>query len=139
MSCSSLRLEKQLTYETFVEWTHPNRMKNTEVDVRLPRFKMEETYDLENVLTSMGMVDAFDVMKSDFSGMSETKELVLSKVTHKAFVEVNEAGTEAAAVSNNDLVESHVYPRFTADHPFLFFIRHNSTMSILFAGRFCSP
>uniref|UniRef100_A0A3Q1GHU2 Leukocyte elastase inhibitor-like n=1 Tax=Acanthochromis polyacanthus TaxID=80966 RepID=A0A3Q1GHU2_9TELE len=54
-------LEKQLTYETFVEWTHPNRMKNTEVDVRLPRFKMEETYDLENVLTSMGMVDAFDV------------------------------------------------------------------------------
>ncbi|XP_051796395.1 leukocyte elastase inhibitor-like [Acanthochromis polyacanthus] len=88
------KLEKQLTYETFVEWTHPNRMKNTEVDVRLPRFKMEETYDLENVLTSMGMVDAFDVTKSDFSGMSETKELVLSKVTHKAFVEVTAATQE---------------------------------------------
>uniref|UniRef100_A0A3P8SDW3 Serpin peptidase inhibitor, clade B (ovalbumin), member 1, like 3 n=1 Tax=Amphiprion percula TaxID=161767 RepID=A0A3P8SDW3_AMPPE len=124
-------LEKQPTYETFVEWTHPDRMKNIEID----------TYDLEEILTSMGMVDAFDVTKSNFSGMSETKDLMLSKVTHKAFVEVNEEGTEAAAVSGSYILAmcARLYPRFTAVHLFLFFIRHNSSMSILFAGRFCSP
>uniref|UniRef100_A0A3P8SDI0 Serpin peptidase inhibitor, clade B (ovalbumin), member 1, like 3 n=1 Tax=Amphiprion percula TaxID=161767 RepID=A0A3P8SDI0_AMPPE len=134
-------LEKQPTYETFVEWTHPDRMKNIEIEVSLPRFTMEETYDLEEILTSMGMVDAFDVTKSNFSGMSETKDLVLSKVTHKAFVEVNEEGTEAAAGSGSYILAmcARLYPRFTADHLFLFFIRHNSSMSILFAGRFCSP
>uniref|UniRef100_A0A3P8SEU3 Serpin peptidase inhibitor, clade B (ovalbumin), member 1, like 3 n=1 Tax=Amphiprion percula TaxID=161767 RepID=A0A3P8SEU3_AMPPE len=135
------KLEKQPTYETFVEWTHPDRMKNIEIEVSLPRFTMEETYDLEEILTSMGMVDAFDVTKSNFSGMSETKDLVLSKVTHKAFVEVNEEGTEAAAGSGSYILAmcARLYPRFTADHLFLFFIRHNSSMSILFAGRFCSP
>uniref|UniRef100_A0A3Q1AV20 Serpin B6 n=1 Tax=Amphiprion ocellaris TaxID=80972 RepID=A0A3Q1AV20_AMPOC len=135
------KLEKQPTYETFVEWTHPDRMKNIEIDVSLPRFTMEETYDLEEILTSMGMVDAFDCFFLSVTGMSETKELVLSKVTHKAFVEVNEEGTEAAAGSGSYMLAmcARLYPRFTADHPFLFFIRHNSSMSILFADRFCSP
>lgn len=73
--------------------------------------------------------------------MSKANDLELSKVVHKAFVEVNEEGTEAAAatgavVSNRAAV---VTETFKADHPFLFFIRHNSTMSVLFAGRYCSP
>ncbi|XP_071341834.1 serpin peptidase inhibitor, clade B (ovalbumin), member 1, like 3 isoform X2 [Trachinotus anak] len=135
------KLEKGLTYENFVEWTRPDLMGQSEVEVKLPRFKMEETYDLNEVLKNMGMVDAFDVTKSDFSGMSPTNDLVLSKVAHKAFVEVNEEGTEAAAATAAAMTErSAMIPAtFTADHPFLFFIRHNPSMSVLFAGRFCSP
>lgn len=51
-----------------MEWTRPDMMSNTEVEVQLPRFKLEETYDLKDVLIKMGMVDAFDVTKSNFSG-----------------------------------------------------------------------
>ncbi|KAM7370128.1 hypothetical protein PAMP_011408 [Pampus punctatissimus] len=133
------KLEEQLIYEKFVEWTHPDMMSETEVEVKLPRFKMEETYDLKDVLTSMGMVDAFDESMSDFSGMSPANDLVLSKVIHKAFVEVNEEGTEAAAATGAVMPNVMMPPTFTADHPFLFFIRHNSSMSVLFAGRYCSP
>ncbi|XP_029313147.1 leukocyte elastase inhibitor-like isoform X1 [Cottoperca gobio] len=134
------KLEKQLTYENFVEWTRPDMMDNVEVQVGLPQFKMEEFYDLKNVLVSMGMADAFDMTKSDFSGMSPSNELVLSKVVHKAFVEVNEEGTEAAAATAAVMMlRCAMRNAFVADHPFLFFIRHNPSMSILFAGRYCSP
>ncbi|KAF6716410.1 Leukocyte elastase inhibitor A [Oryzias melastigma] len=139
------KLEKHLTYEKFTEWTHPDKMPHTYVKVRVPRFKLEETYDLNRVLTSMGMVEAFDRMRCNFSGMSGTKDLFLSQVTHKAFVEVNEEGTEAAAATAACLCGASIAmlwrrtPTFTADHPFLFFIRHNSSMTLLFAGRFCSP
>ncbi len=66
--CIHLQLEKQLTYENFVEWTRPDMMDEQKVRVGLPRFKMEEKYDLKEVLISMGMVDAFNVANSDFSG-----------------------------------------------------------------------
>ncbi|XP_061762805.1 leukocyte elastase inhibitor-like [Nerophis ophidion] len=137
------KIETQLTYENFQEWTRPDMMDVVAVKVGLPRFKMEEMYNMENVLVSMGMSDAFNMSKSDFSGMSPAKDLVLSKVIHKAFVEVNEEGTEAAAAC---AVESFMAFRcvsrpnvFIADHPFLFFIRHNPSMSVLFAGRYCCP
>lgn len=73
--------------------------------------------------------------------MSPANDLVLSKVVHKAFVEVNEEGTEAAAATAAVVMNRcAVIPViFVADHPFLFFIRHNPTMSILFTGRYCSP
>ncbi|XP_041665078.1 leukocyte elastase inhibitor-like isoform X2 [Cheilinus undulatus] len=134
------KLEMQLTYENFERWT--NMMQEVEVMVKLPRFKMEETYDLMGVLMSMGMVDAFDMGMCDFSGMSPAKELVLSKVVHKAFVEVNETGTEAAAATFFSSYASINLSKplcFIADHPFVFFIRHNPSKSILFAGRHCSP
>lgn len=68
MICIHLQLEKELTSENFMEWTRPDMMDETEVKVGLPRFKLEEKYDMKNVLVSMGMVDAFDVGMSDFSG-----------------------------------------------------------------------
>ncbi|KAK5624046.1 hypothetical protein CRENBAI_019923 [Crenichthys baileyi] len=131
------KLESLLTYEKFMEWTQPDEMESFEVDVMLPRFKLEETYDLNQVLSSMGIVEAFNESKCDFSGISSNKGLFLSKVSHKAFVEVNEEGTEAAAATAVIVADS--VTSFTADHPFLFFIRHNLTMSVLFAGRFSSP
>uniref|UniRef100_A0A8C5HA82 Leukocyte elastase inhibitor n=1 Tax=Gouania willdenowi TaxID=441366 RepID=A0A8C5HA82_GOUWI len=135
------KLERELTYENFVEWTRPDMMDETEIQVGLPRFKLEETYDLKNVLISMGMENVFDMAASDFSGMSPSNDLVLSKVVHKAFVEVNEEGTEAAAATAAIMMLrcARIQPPFIADHPFLFFIRHNPSMSVLFAGRYCSP
>ncbi|CAF98804.1 unnamed protein product, partial [Tetraodon nigroviridis] len=135
------KLEKLLTYDKFMEWTRPDMMDSVEVQVGLPRFKLEEKFNMKNVLVKMGMVEAFDVATSNFSGMSPANDLFLSEVVHKAFVEVNEEGTEAAAATGAIMMLRCARPseRFYADHPFLFFIRHNPSMSILFAGRYCSP
>uniref|UniRef100_A0A3Q2CFG2 Leukocyte elastase inhibitor n=1 Tax=Cyprinodon variegatus TaxID=28743 RepID=A0A3Q2CFG2_CYPVA len=135
------KLEKELTYEKFMDWTRPDMMDDTEVNVGLPRFKLEEKYDMKSVLMSMGMVDAFDQGRSDFSGMSPANDLYVSEVYHKAFVEVNEEGTEAAASTGVVMMLrcARIPAKFIADQPFLFFIRHNPSMSVLFAGRYCSP
>ncbi|XP_067303940.1 leukocyte elastase inhibitor-like isoform X2 [Pseudorasbora parva] len=133
------KLEKALTYEKLMQWTKPSNMRQQELQVSLPRFKMEEKYDMKTLLISMGMEDVFDETKVNLSGMTSTKDLVLSKVIHKAFVEVNEEGTEAAAATGA-IVAIRSFPQmFNADHPFLFFIRHNPSNAILFYGRFCSP
>ncbi|XP_020792316.2 leukocyte elastase inhibitor-like isoform X3 [Boleophthalmus pectinirostris] len=135
------KLEQQLTYESFVEWTRRDKMTLYEVDLRLPRFRIEQNYELNEVLKTMGMEDAFDHRKCDFSGISPAKDLMLSQAVHRAVVDVNEAGTEAAAATMVLVgLGSSNCPRatFNADHPFLFFIRHNPTGAILFAGRFCS-
>nr|XP_054485034.1 serpin B6-like [Agelaius phoeniceus]XP_054490108.1 serpin B6-like [Agelaius phoeniceus] len=136
------RLERELTYEKLMGWINPKMMDYTEVMVYLPRFKLEENYDLKPVLSSMGMPDAFESGKADFSGISPSNEQVLSEVIHKSFVEVNEEGTEAAAATAMVICGCSAVmstAEFIADHPFLFFIRHNKTCSILFCGRFCCP
>uniref|UniRef100_A0A673GPC8 Serpin B6 n=1 Tax=Sinocyclocheilus rhinocerous TaxID=307959 RepID=A0A673GPC8_9TELE len=135
------KLEKALTYEKLMEWTRPEVMHQQEVQVSLPKFKMEETYDMKSLLISMGIEDVFDGKKVNLSGMSPNNDLVVSKVIHKAFVEVNEEGTEAAAATGAVMMTRclRITQVFNADHPFLFFIRHNPTKSILFYGRFCSP
>ncbi|MED6254424.1 hypothetical protein ATANTOWER_026015 [Ataeniobius toweri] len=135
------KLEQELTYDKFMEWTRPDMMDENEVQVGLPRFKMEEKYDMKNVLMSMGMVDAFNQGNSDFSGMSPANDLFVSEIYHKAFVEVNEEGTEAAAATATVMMLrcARIPATFIADHPFLFFIRHNPSMTVLFAGRYCSP
>ncbi|XP_075891846.1 leukocyte elastase inhibitor A-like [Nelusetta ayraudi] len=136
---STTRLEKELTYENFVEWIQPARMDEVNVQVKMPRFKME--YGLKEVLVSLGMVDAFSASLSDFTGMSPDQSLTLSDAVHKAYVEVNEKGTEAAAATGVVVSTTMYIPpkEFTADHPFLLFIQHNPSRSILFAGRYCSP
>ncbi|XP_068160019.1 leukocyte elastase inhibitor A-like isoform X2 [Antennarius striatus] len=133
------KLEEMLNYERFEEWTRPNE-KLSWVEVNLPRFKMTEMYGLGEKLKSMGMTDAFDELRSDFTGMS-TNKLAITSAVHKAYVEVNEEGTEAAAATGVVIgtTSVRVPVKFIADHPFLFFIRHNKTNSILFAGRYCSP
>ncbi|CAL8254836.1 unnamed protein product [Merluccius merluccius] len=136
-----LKLEKELTQEKLDEWTNRDNMDTqSEVVVHLPKFKLEEDYELKEPLGKMGMTDVFSAAKADLSGMNGEGGLFLSTVAHKAFVEVNEEGTEAAAATA--AIAAFCLMReeqFTADHPFLFFIRHNKTKSILFFGRFSSP
>nr|XP_042134590.1 serpin B6 [Peromyscus maniculatus bairdii] len=133
-------VEKEITYEKFIEWTRLDKMDEEEVEVFLPRFKLEENYDMKEFLCKLGMTDAFDY-RADFSGISSKENLFLSKVVHKSFVEVNEEGTEAAAATAAIMMLRcmRFTPRFCADHPFLFFIQHVKTNGILFCGRFSSP
>ncbi|XP_006161544.1 serpin B9-like, partial [Tupaia chinensis] len=134
-------VEENLTFEKLMAWTKPECMKSTNVEVFLPRFKLQENYDMESVLQHLGIVDAFAQGKADLSAMAAETDLCLSKFMHKSFVEVNEEGTEAAAASAVLLVEYCLVsrPHFSADHLFLFFIRHNRTNTLLFCGRFSSP
>uniref|UniRef100_A0A3Q3H1K8 Serpin B6 n=1 Tax=Labrus bergylta TaxID=56723 RepID=A0A3Q3H1K8_9LABR len=120
-------LEMELTHQKFVDWSRPDMMDQGTVEVKLPRFKLEETYELNNVLKKMGMLDAFDVSMSDFSGMSLANDLFLSKVVHKPLV-------PSYGIRSVDIPFT-----FIADHPFLFFIKHIPTKTTLFAGRYCSP
>uniref|UniRef100_A0A8C9PSW2 Serpin domain-containing protein n=1 Tax=Spermophilus dauricus TaxID=99837 RepID=A0A8C9PSW2_SPEDA len=104
-------------------------------------FKLQGDYNLESVLQRLGMVDAFQQGQANLSAMSTETDLCLSKVVHKSVVEVNEEGTEAAAAIDIDTIFDCIScaPTFHADHPFLFFIRHNRTNTLLFCGRFSCP
>lgn len=112
-----------------------------DVDIALPKFKFEANYELNDILSGMGMADAFDLPPADFSGISGKKDLYITKVIHKAVIEVNEEGSEAAAATAVILGTKSIRfkPEFKADRPFLFFIRHNATGSILFLGRVMNP
>ncbi|KAL3976833.1 small subunit ribosomal protein S25e [Sarotherodon galilaeus] len=137
-----LKLEKELTQERLNKWTDRKNMEvDSEVVLHLPKFKLEEDYELNEPLAKLGMKDMFCAGRANLSGMNGEAGLFLSMVVHKAFAEVNEEGTKAAAATGAVIkVESFIADtHFTADHPFLFFIRHNKTKSILFFGRFSSP
>lgn len=96
------------------------------------------------MLAAMGMGSAFDPEVADFSDMAGSKDLYLSAAIHKAFVDVNEEGTEAAAATGAVVgVTSAIIEQeplvFRADHPFLFMIRDNRHRAILFIGRITNP
>ena len=133
-------LENNLTAANLAKWTQ--EMGSPEVMVYLPKFKMTCRFGLNNTLRAMGMTDAFAPGKADFSGMDGGRDLFISAALHKAFVEVNEQGTEAAAATGVAMRMTALPMRpieFRADHPFLFLIREKSTGSILFIGRVTNP
>uniref|UniRef100_A0A8C5NUE3 Serpin B7 n=1 Tax=Jaculus jaculus TaxID=51337 RepID=A0A8C5NUE3_JACJA len=135
------QIEKQLTARTLKEWTSSSNMVQREVEVHIPKLKLQIKYDLNTLLKSLGMTDIFNLAEADFSGMSPDNGLYLSKVIHKSYVDVNEHGTEAAAATGENVAVKRLPFRdqFVANHPFLFFIRHVCTDTILFAGKFASP
>ncbi|KFQ82137.1 Serpin B10 [Phaethon lepturus] len=135
------QIESTMTYENLMLWASSEHMFETKVEVYLPRFKLEGTFNLNEVLQEMGMTDIFTESKADLSAMSFAKSLVLSNVVHKTYVEVNEEGTVAAAGTGAVIVRRSLplTEVFMADHPFFFFIRHNPTNTILFFGKLCSP
>ncbi|HOS79832.1 MAG TPA: serpin family protein [Anaerolineae bacterium] len=133
------KLEGSLTVENLGIWTR--NLWKAEVRVFLPRFEITFPFRLDDTLKSMGMVDAFGD-NADFSGMDGRKWLYIAAVLHKAFVAVNEEGTEAAAATAVVMKGRSLTPPppvFRADHPFVFLIRENGTGSILFLGRVVNP
>lgn len=120
-------------------------MRRQKVNISLPKFKMETSFDLSETLSSMGMPAAFSDM-ADFSGISNKTSLKISNVLHKAFIEVDENGTEAAAATAVLMVlttSAHPNPVpvkiFKANRPFVFLLRDNETGVILFMGKVGKP
>jgi serpin B len=112
------------------------------VDLTMPKFEFDSEFSLKDTLTDMGMRDAFSADDADFSGMTGNRDLFISEVVHKAFVSVDEAGTEAAAatavvVPVGDGFEFPV--EVTVDRPFILLIRDIETGAILFVGRVLNP
>jgi serpin B len=133
-------LEQKLNFENMMAWQ--SRLRKRKVIVFFPKFKIESQFSLGQTLALMGMPDAFEPELADFSAMVGQKELYISAVIHKAFLEVNEEGTEAAAATGVVVGVTSIAPSppiFKADHPFVFFIRDNKSQSILFLGRVLNP
>jgi len=134
------KFEETVTLNSLSNWLE--ELHRHKVVVSVPRFKMTWQFRLDEVLQSMGMAEAFSG-NADFSGMTGRKELFISAVIHKAYVDVNEEGTEAAAATGVVMSKTSIEPEkvavFRADHPFLFLIRDNSSGSILFIGRVMNP
>lgn len=110
--------------------------------ILLPRFKIEHTTDPVPVLKKFGMKRAFEESAADFSGITTEQELAISGIFHKAFVEVNEEGTEAAAATGVVAEIRSMPPKphdFIADRPFLFIIQDVKSQSVLFMGKLATP
>jgi serpin B len=136
-------LHRQLTASRWEEWM--DEFAETDGSISLPRFKLEYEITLNDALKAIGMAAAFDAGRADFSGMAEqTERIYISRVKHKTFAEVNEEGTEAAAVTSTEMrTTSAMRPRkpfrMVVDRPFFFAIRDNETGTVLFMGSILDP
>jgi serpin B len=133
---------KSLSYQKWEQWM--GSFRNTPGDVKIPRFKLDYERQLNDPLKALGMEVAFTAGRADFSGMRAERDLFISEVKHKAIVEVNEEGTEAAAATSVGISVTSVRPtpqRFTfiADRPFLMAICDERTGTILFMGAVMEP
>ena len=134
-------LEKSLTLENLSGWL--GKLTTRNVQVSLPKFRAESAFSLREVLSTMGMPTAF-TDKADFSGIDPKRGVAISAVVHKAFVDVSEQGTEAAAATGITMrPTAMLMPEqavvFRADHPFIFLIRDTRTEVVLFIGRLMTP
>ena len=131
-------LEESLSSEIIKKWQQ--KLYSEEVKVVMPKFTTKTSYDLIPLLQSLGMLDVFNPDGADLKNIgSSAANLFVSAASHDAFVDVNEEGTEAAAVTtiiDQTISES---PRFIADHPFLFIIQDDESGTILFMGRLSDP
>jgi serine protease inhibitor len=135
-------LLKSFSHDKCEQWM--KGFRSTPGDVKIPRFKMEYESKLNDMLKALGMETAFSENRADFSGMRDRRDVYISEVKHKAVVEVNEEGTEAAAATSVGIRTTSMRPpqeRFTfiADHPFLMIIRDESTGALLFMGTVADP
>jgi len=132
-------LEDSLTIQNLTEWR--KQLRNEDVEVGLPKFRVEQKVELRKALTALGMKSAFDMAMADFSGMREHDSLFIGDVIHKAVVETDEQGTVAAAATADIIYEGEAphFRFFRADHPFIFIIQERESGSILFIGRVENP
>jgi len=135
-------LEQSFTAAALSQWIQKLHYAD-KVILSLPRFTMTQQFELSKTLAAMGMPQAFEA-QANFSGMSANSGLKISAAIHKAFVDVNETGTEAAAATSIIMVATSMRQEappivFNADHPFLFMIRDMKSGSILFVGRVADP
>jgi serpin B len=134
-------IEKSITVEKLEYWK--KSLQEQEIRLFMPKFKLETTYELPEIMKNLGMKLAFDGDNADLSGIANIPpRLFVTAAVHKAFVEVNEEGTEAAAATGIDVSVTSLGPElpvFRADHPFVFLIQDNETGLILFIGKVADP
>ncbi len=135
-------LENSFTAAAVARWIEKLEFANR-IILSLPRFTMTQQFNLNTSLAAMGMPQAFTA-QADFSGMTGKRGFLISAAVHKAFVDVNETGTEAAAATGIAVAATAMRQEppaiiFNADHPFLFMIRDTKSGSILFLGRVTDP
>ncbi|CAL8343006.1 unnamed protein product [Boreogadus saida] len=130
-------LEAQLSPRQVASWD--TGLRRTKMDVFLPKFKMQNKFNLRSVLPSVGISDAFSPTAADFTGISVEEGLYVSEAFHEASIEVTEDGTKAAAATAMVLLKRSRAPVFKADRPFVFILRQVNTGSILFMGRVTNP
>jgi serpin B len=129
----------QVTDPAFTAWT--NGLYNRELNLSMPRYKFGFKKQLKDILTDMGMGIAF-TGGADFTNIADTPPLQINDVTHQAFIETNEEGTEAAAATIVEIGYTSIPPEplvFNLDHAFLFIIRETTSNSIVFMGRVADP
>jgi serpin B len=140
-------LEQSLTALSLKTWINSLSYEER-IIVTFPRFKITQQFELSSTLESLGMKQAFQPGTADFSAITGDKSLFISAAIHKAYIDVDENGTEAAAATAVMMSMATAMRPFTpppppivfrADHPFLFLIRDNSTNAILFIGRLTDP
>lgn len=129
----------KLNRENWDRWL--SGFKKMDGEIRMPRFKSHCERELKPALSALGMASAFDPSRADFSQMRAERDVFISGVRHKAVVEVNEEGTEAAAATSVEISITSVRQGFTlvVDRPFLFAIRDEGTKAILFLGAVLDP
>ena len=138
-------LEEKFTESHLIDLEQMFEMRREWVQVWLPVFKLDKSLSLKKSLSALGMNEMFLEGEADFSGIDGKKELLVSEVSHRAYIEVNEEGSEACAATMGGSMGCGLdgsYQRtvkFKANHPFLFFIRENNSRSTLFMGRLASP
>lgn len=134
-------LEKDLQESDFLPIFEKNKRESL-VELMIPKFKIESKINLKNILSNLGMEKMFQPSTTGLKGISD-EALFVSDVIQKAFIEVDETGTEAAAATAVIVVKRTGFfrkiDRFVADHPFLFFIRDLQTNLVLFQGRVTKP
>ncbi|XP_048196552.1 serpin E3 [Perognathus longimembris pacificus] len=130
-------IEPHLTARVIHLWT--SRLKRSRMDVFLPRFRIQNQFNLKSILTFWGVNDVFDPFKANLKGISGQDGFYVSEAIHKAKMEVSEEGTKAAAATALLLLKRSRIPVFKADRPFIFFLREPNTGFIFSIGRVSNP
>ncbi|XP_049452333.1 protein Z-dependent protease inhibitor [Epinephelus fuscoguttatus] len=129
-------IDDGITAEKFFSWIRG--LQKTKLEVNLPKFKMEESYALHDLLPDMGMASVFS-NSANLTKLSEEESLKVSEVRHKAVIEVDESGTTAAAATTTGIIPYSLPRTFIVNRPFFFFIYHEYTNCLLFMGRVIDP
>ncbi|KAL8182590.1 UNVERIFIED_CONTAM: hypothetical protein K2H54_058463, partial [Gekko kuhli] len=140
--CSSegiQQLEEELTYEKIAEWICQKRLKLEEVQVAIPKIKMEKDILTAKLLEALAVTQVLDPKMADLTGMTLTEDVALNEIVHSTSLEIDEEGGEEPHCLKDTHQTHREAVEFVADHPFLFFVSHNCTGSILLLGRFVRP
>ncbi|XP_070836051.1 protein Z-dependent protease inhibitor [Chaetodon trifascialis] len=129
-------IDDGINAERFLSWI--KKLQKIKLEINIPRFKMEQSYSLHNLLPEMGMASIFSNL-ANLTKLSQNGGLKVSEVLHKAVIEVDETGTTAAAATTSGITPYSLPRTFTVNRPFFFFIYHEDTNCILFMGRVIDP